>query len=137
MRSARILAALGPIVGFVSCSTKENTADGPEITPLHAHVGFNEHPAEGREITTLRVRDGFIEIRAGSSGQTFTILDSENRVLAPNLTADEFKAKFPGRYESLERALVDEGVLLDASAPQPRAEEQRGVRFPLEATLER
>lgn len=118
------------------------------LSPLFLVVAFSgcgssEKLARGREITTLRVRGGFIEIRAGSNGKTYTLLDAEEKLIASDLTAEDLKARYPDRFEALERGLAGDGALIDASVPIPAfdaslGEPKEGTRqlrtFPLDAS---
>ena len=77
-----------------------------------------EKPASTTQITTLRTRNGFIEIRTGSNGRTYALLDAHQNLIDENLTAEELKARYPNQYESLERGIAGDGApLLDASGP--------------------
>ena len=96
--------------------------------------GTAEKPAPGREIVTLRVRGGFIEIRAGASGRTYTLLDQDQELIAADLTAEELKARYPDRLDALVRGLAGEGALLDASAPEPESGARKLESFPLDAS---
>lgn len=112
-------------------------ARGPEAAPAgspHTPPDEGGGPpreatrADAPEIVTLRTRQGFIEVRADRS---FTLLHPDGRVLAPNLTEKDLRARFPGYWQTLEHGFASPGPVLDASGPAEWfLDSSERVRFP-------
>jgi hypothetical protein len=85
---------------------------------------------EAPTIVTLRLRDGFIDIESNAAGITYSIFDVEGKTLAAGLTEDELKAKFPGHFEALEKALAESQTFdasLNVGEGSPRATGTEGT----------
>lgn len=89
------------------------------LSPGCAGSSDRDPVSKAPTIVTLRLRSGFVDIESGAAGITYNVLDLEGKALASGLSEAELKAKFPGHFQALEKALAgDKTRLLDASLQQ-------------------